>query len=454
MNSLHSRFLIFAASLLTLSATASNDVTERKREKQVAPAEIVTPTAFDRWFTDATLRLDYVFSGDAKKQFIALDELRRSEGWYGRRVNLNQVPLKGQGQVVMRDAETGETIYAISFGTLFQEWLLSEEATRVTKAFENVYQVPMPRKDVDITVTLNDTRQQPRVEFTHRVKVDDILIRPILGAQVADHRVLWQGGDSKEAIDVAIVAEGYTESEKDLFYADAQAACDELLRYEPFASMRNRFVVRAVALNSAQSGVSIPHKNEWRKTALSSSFDTFYSERYLTTLRLKQLNDALAGIPYEHLLILANTDEYGGGGVYNSYTLSAAHNKYFKPVTVHEFGHSFSGLADEYYYDDQYEQFYVPEIEPWEQNITTLADFGSKWADLLPQGTPVPTSSEGIDPKDMTQIGVYEGAGYQSKGVYRAFQDCRMKTNAVPDFCLVCRRAVERIIDFYTQEQH
>lgn len=450
MNRIACSFFISLTSLCSLSASASSLPASSLPDEEVTKDEVRSSVDFDAWFCDATLRLDYVFSGNATTQRIALDELRRSEGWYGRRVNLDQVPLKGQGQIVVRDAGTGTVIYATSFGTLFQEWILSEEATKVDKAFENVFQVPMPRRDVDVTVTLCDTRQRPSVVFTHHVKVDDILIRPLASPRVEDHRVLWQGGDSKEAIDIAIVGEGYTAQEMETFYTDAQQAAEELLRYEPFASLRDRFVVTAVALKSEESGVSIPHDGKWRTTALSSSFDTFYADRYLTTLRIKKLHDALAGIPYEHILILANTDQYGGGGIYNSYTLTAAHNKYFKPVTVHEFGHSFGGLADEYYYDDQYEQFYVPEVEPWEQNITTLADFASKWADLLPAGTPIPTSSKGIDPKDMTRIGVYEGAGYQSKGVYRAFQDCRMKTNEVPDFCAVCRRAVKRMIDFYT----
>lgn len=407
---------------------------------------------FEAWFCDKTLRVDYVFTGTSRTQSIAIDELRAGDGWYGRRVNLDAVPLRGNGQITMTDAETGTVIYRMSFSTLFQEWQTSEEATRLTRSFENVFQLPMPRRDADVKVVLYDTHDRVTAEYAHRVKVDDILIRPLSTQTVADHRALWHGGDSKKAIDVVIVAEGYTKAEADVFYADAQTACDELLRYEPFVGYKDRFNVTAVALASEESGVSIPHAGVWRKTALSSSFDTFYSDRYLTTLRLKQLNDALAGIPYEHIIILANTDNYGGGGIYNSYTLTAAHHRMFKPVTVHEFGHSFAGLADEYFYDDQYEEFYFPDVEPWEQNITTLKDFGSKWADMLPKGTKVPTPAKGIAETDMKRIGVYEGGGYQSKGVYRPFMDCRMRTNEVPEFCKVCQRAVSRIIEFYTEQ--
>lgn len=408
---------------------------------------------FDTWFADATLRVDYSFAGTSRTQHIAVDELRCSEGWYGRRVNMNRLLLRGNGQIVMTDVETGTTIYQMSFSTLFQEWQMSEEATRVTRSFENVFQLPMPRRDVDVQVRLFDNRNKVSAELKHRVVVNDILIRPVLTKEVSDHRTMWQGGDSRDVIDIAILAEGYTADEREKFYEDARIATEELLRYEPFAELRDRFNVTAVALESEESGVSIPHKHLWRNTALASSFDTFYSERYLTTLRLKQLHNALSGIPYEHIIILANTENYGGGGIYNSYTLVAAHHRMFKPVTVHEFGHSFAALADEYYYDDQYEEFYYPDIEPWEQNITTLVDFGSKWADMMPACAPIPTPTDGIPATDMSHIGVFEGGGYQSKGVYRPFSDCRMKTNEVPEFCKVCQRAIRRVIDFYTIEE-
>ena len=200
---------------------------------------------------------------------------------------------------------------------------------------------------------------------------------------------------------------------------------------------------------SKQSGVSIPHDNDWRDTAVGSHFDTFYSDRYLTTLNVNTLYDLVWGIPCSSIIILANTDNYGGGGIYNSYTLTSAHNKDARPVVVHEFGHSFAGLADEYYYDDQYEPMYPTDVEPWEQNITTLVDFDSKWKDMLPSDTPVPTPADGKD--IYTKVGVYEGAGYQSKGCYRPAQECRMKVNNAPGFCPVCQRAISRLIDFLAE---
>lgn len=393
-----------------------------------------------------TLRVDYVFYGTDKTSGIAVDRLYSMDGWAGRRVNMDTVPVAGNGSITMRC--DGEIVYANSFSSLFQEWQATEEATRVVKSFENVFLLPMPVKEAEVTVELYDLKGNVRASLTHPVRPDDILIQPIKSD--SEYRYIHRGGTTEECIDVVIVAEGYTAAEKEVFYADAEATVTYLGAHEPFASMKDRFNYIAVALESEDSGVSIPKQGLWKDTAVSSSFDTFYMDRYLTTLYLGKLHDALAGIPYEHIIILANTDNYGGGGIYNSYTLTTAHHPSFAPVVVHEFGHSFGALADEYYYDDMYVQYYYPDVEPWEQNITTLYDFESKWKDMLPEGCSVPTPAV---EENINQVGVYEGAGYQSKGVYRPMQDCRMKTNNAPGFCPVCQRAIERIIRFNTEEQ-
>lgn len=244
----------------------------------------------------------------------------------------------------------------------------------------------------------------------------------------------------------------------DIFRSDARQTVDAILAHEPFRSMKDKFNFIAVECESAQSGVSIPANADWKDTALGASFSTFYSDRYLTTLHLGDLHDILAGLPYEHIIILANTDNYGGGGIFNSYTLTTAHHPLFRPVVVHEFGHSFAGLGDEYYYDDQFTEMYYPQAEPWEPNITTMKDFSSKWQNLLSEDTPVPTPA--VDAASMWKeiscgknandfLGVYEGGGYQSKGVFRPFPDCRMKTNEAPMFCPACQQAIKKLIEFY-----
>ena len=181
---------------------------------------------------------------------------------------------------------------------------------------------------------------------------------------------------------------------------------------------------------------------------------TFYSPRYLTTNSVHMIHDCLVGIDYEHLIILANTDTYGGGGIYNSYTLTTAHNPLFKPVVVHEFGHSFGALADEYFYEqpDHTENFYKLDYEPWEQNITSLVDFKSKWADMLDKHTKVPTEPTDKRKKNYS-IGVYEGGGYMTKGMYRPAVVCRMRDNEATQFCPVCQRAIERMIRYNTEQK-
>ena len=270
--------------------------------------------SFSETFQDSTLRIDYIFTGTHNSQEISLDEIHIGNGWAGRRVNLQELPLAGNGQIIMKDSKSGNTIYKHSFST-----------------FENVFQLPLPRHDVDIQVILFDTYRKEIYRFEHHVNINDILIRPLTTLSTTSYKYVHQGGDPQRSIDVAIVAEGYTVNEQSLFFADAQRAADEILKYKPFSDHKNDFNFIAVALPSAESGISIPHRHEWKQTALSSHFDTFYSKRYLTTLKLKALHNALAGLPYEHILILANTSNYGGGGIYNSYTLSAAHNEHFLP---------------------------------------------------------------------------------------------------------------------------
>lgn len=405
-------------------------------------------------FENRTLRLDYIFAGNADTQMIALDELAAFDGWAGRRVNLGAIPVRGNGEVRVTDPRSGATLYRTSFSSLFQEWLVTDEARTIAKSFEATFLVPFPRHEVDVEITLRDNEGREQASLRHRVNPADKLIRNLAGRTAVPHEYLLRSGDSDKCIDIAIMAEGYTADEMDTFLRDACTACDEIFRYEPFASLRERFNVVAVMAPSKQSDVSVPQDDAWRETAVNSNFMTFYSPRYLTTNSVHAIHDLLAGIPYEHLIILANTDTYGGGGIYNSYTLTTAHNPMFKPVVVHEFGHSFGALADEYFYDepDHTENTYKLDFEPWEQNITSLVDFGSKWADMLDKRTPVPTEPTDKRKRDYT-VGVYEGGGYITKGMYRPAVVCRMRDNEATQFCPVCQRAIERIIRYNTEEE-
>lgn len=400
-------------------------------------------------FADKTLRVDYIFNGNASGQAICLDGLSALPTWAGRKHHLAELPLQGNGQIVMRNAASGKTIYTTSFSSLFQEWLETDEARNVTKGFENTFLLPYPLQPVEIEITLLDPRRNVRASMKHIVHPNDVLIEQKGNSHITPHKYLLHNDSPEKCIDVAILAEGYTLQEMQAFYEDADIACKSIFDHEPFKSMKKRFNVVAVASPSTDSGVSVPRLNEWKHTAFSSHFSTFYSDRYLTTSRVKAIHDALAGIPYEHIIILANTEEYGGGGIYNSYTLTTAHHPMFRPVVVHEFGHSFGGLADEYFYDnDVMTDTYPLDIEPWEQNISTQVDFAAKWKDMLSENTPVPTPAE---VSENYPTSVYEGGGYSAKGIFRPAENCRMRTNEYPAFCPVCQRALRRIIEFYTE---
>lgn len=411
---------------------------------------------FDTYFTDSTLRIDYIFSGNVKQQMIAVDELNRIPCWYGKRQRLAELPVEGNGQITVRSHRSQTIVYRNSFSTLFQEWLSYPESQTQTKSFENVFLVPFPKDTVDITIDLRNNRRQVVATLTHTVAPTDILIRRIGETNVTPYVTLQQARDTTRCIHIAYIAEGYTETEMPQFIADCDTAMEALFAHEPFSSLRDRFNVVAVEAPSSESGTSEPSKGIWKNTALHSHFDTFYSDRYLTTLHLKDLHDWLAGTPYEHIIVLVNTEKYGGGGILNSYNLSMAHHRAFKPVVVHEFGHSFAGLGDEYAYDFEQIPMYPHDVEPWEPNLTTLVDFHDKWENLIADGTKLPTP----EPKDLDKpnanmrkwkVGAYEPAGYSLHGVYRGFPDCRMRTNQNPVFCPVCRQAITRLVKFYTE---
>ena len=421
---------------------------------------------FEDHFTDSTLRLDYVFCGDASHQAIYLQRMAQTGPWAGRRHRLDRVLLRGNGQVQVKDPATGAVLYVNSFSTLFQEWQGYEEARRVQKAFENCVQVPFPKDTVDIEILLSDTHGKVTSRMEHRVAPEDILIRRV--QDNGYHRqTLWEGGPVEDAIDIVILSEGYTDAQEEKFFADAARARDALLGHEPFASRAGSFAFRAVFAPSQAEGPSIPHLGKWHNTLTDSHFDTFYSERYLTSSAQQKIYDALGNVPFEHIIVLVNTPVYGGGGIYNSLTIMGSDHPTFPQVLVHEFGHAFGGLGDEYFYDDMDSPVYPADAEPWEPNLTTLKDFASKWQDMLPEGTPIPTPVDSLERQDVRRIwqdlapeqkarlnhalGVYEGGGYQSRGVYRPVQECRMKINECEDFCPVCTRAIERMIDFYTR---
>lgn len=395
-------------------------------------ATVAGAQVFEDDFQDSTLRLDYVLAGNAKQQNIYYCSASKQSRWAGRKARLTESPLRGNGQITLSDHETGRLLYVHTFSTLFQEWQATEEATRVERAFQTPFTVPMPKRPVDVRVTLTDFHAKVTGRLQHTLEPADILIRQVRQPRQPFHCV-WKGQaladgepDVTACIGLAIVAEGYTHGQMGKFYADCQRVVDALFAHEPFTSLKQRFNVVAVAAESADSGPSIPHQGLWRQTPSDVHYDTFYTNRYLMTDQMHRLYDLLAGIPFEHIIVLVNSSTYGGGGIYNQLTVTTSDHPTFSQVLVHEFGHSYGGLGDEYFYDDGYETMYPADTEPWEPNLTTLVDFKSKWADMLPKGTAIPTLPVKVPNYKQIKtdeerrllnaatqrVGVFEGGGY------------------------------------------
>ena len=247
----------------------------------------------------------------------------------------------------------------------------------------------------------------------------------------------------ENAVDIVLLPDGYTAQEMEKFKKDCQFFVQSLFSYAPYNRYTDRFNVRAVLVPSLDSDVTMPGDKLYRNTALSCSFWTFDSERYCMTYDNETMKTLAGQVPYDQIYILANTKKYGGGGIFNSYCVSTTGDSYASDVIIHEFGHGFAGLADEYAYDGT--DNYCLEVEPWEPNITTLVDFESKWADLVAPETPIPTPNTN---QYNNTVGAFEGGGYLTEGMYRPQRHCMMRDYA--PFCAVCNRTIEAVIEAHS----
>lgn len=294
---------------------------------------------FGTTFNDSTLRIDYILSGKAgnpAESDISLATLRLSGKWYGRRVNLDKTPVRGNGEVTVKSLK-GDTIYRTVFSSLFNEWMSTSDACG--RAFEHSVLVPAPIDTASVSLSLFDPYGNAFASHSFIYVPGNNGIRRDSDEKRKSYRYIHKSGEPENAIDIAVLAEGFTAGEKEKFYKNAEDVVNEILRYEPFKSKASSLNFIAVETVSQESGVSVPRLGKWHDTAFESHFDTFGSERYLTTDKVFAMHDALRGIPYEHIILLANTDEYGAAGIFNSYVTVAGNNQHFRPVAVHEFGH-------------------------------------------------------------------------------------------------------------------
>jgi len=474
----------------------------------VLSTSMVRAAGFDDDFEDATLRVDFYQIGDAESETIAIDRLIRQGAWAGPVETLLDAQPYGRYVARMTDPESGETLVEIGFDSLFGEYRTTAPAAEgVVRVFEESVLLPYPRRPL----RLSFSRRSPSGDETPLTEIGidpgAVSIReeaPRAGVTVVDAHL---GGEPHSSLDIAIVGDGYTADQIEVFRSDLARVADLLLSQPPYAARRDDINIRGVLLPSLEDGCDQPTRGIWRSTAVGTSFNSLGSPRYLLTEANRDLRDIAANAPYDTLVIMVNQERYGGGGIYNRYCTFTAHGPFAGYLLLHEFGHSFGGLADEYYTSStSYTEFYPEGVEPIQPNITAASDRADlKWADLVAEATPIPTpwDKSAFDADDLAYqeerreiddaiawaartdafpfeiemlqqaavehalhrvavidammqasgltntIGAFEGAGYVSQGLYRPAVDCLMFSRGVKPLCRVCARAVDRRIDFY-----
>jgi hypothetical protein len=402
---------------------------------------------FDEYFEPASLRLDYIHAGTNTTSNIYFSQLKKEPFWGGSKKNMLDKFDYGEYRVRELDAGTNNEIYSRGFATLFQEWQSTDEAKLLPRSFFETVTVPFPKKNAKIIIEGRDKSNVFQTQFEMTIDPKDYFINP----EVADYPYskFIDNGDPANKIDVVFIPDGYQQNEMEKFRQDAQKFSGYLTKYSPFKENASSFNFWRVEAPSPESGTDIPGKRIYKRTILNSSFYTFNSERYIMTYDVKSVRDVAGEVPYDLIVILANSSKYGGGAVYNYYSLFTADDPSSELTMVHEFGHLFCGLADEYVEEGgATESLYNLSVEPIEPNITTLINFDKKWKNLVSEGVPVPTPN---DAKYYDKIGAFEGAGYVAKGVYRPMHDCIMRSFNTKSFCPVCNKALLEMIKFYTE---
>jgi hypothetical protein len=451
--------------------------------------------AFDRSFTGGTMRVGYFHSGGMGQEIVALDRVVSDGPWAGSRTRLIDDLNLGKYLFEVIDRETNRPIYSRGFASIYGEWETTAEYRRVHRTFGESLRFPWPKGPVQVVLKKRDRDNSFHELWSTVVDPNSRFVNRADPPKTGNVWTLFESGPSSQKVDILLIAEGYTAAQMPKFRADAKRLVDALFALEPFKSRKNDFNVRGLELPSAQPGVNRPHVGSFRRTPISAEYNIFDSERYLLTLDNRAFRDAAASAPYEFIEILANEQQYGGGGIFNDQATTSVDTGFADYVFVHEFGHHFAGLADEYYTSDvAYETGATDLPEPWEPNVTALKDPATlKWRDLVEPGTPLPTPWDKMayetksremqarrrellakkapeaevdahfrdqlawDSKFLSsmkysgKVGAFEGASYEAKGLYRPEADCIMFTRDPVGFCRVCRRAIGRIIDQYAR---
>jgi len=440
----------------------------------------------------ATVRVDYTHSGNALSEQYALERVVIEPlPWPGNLAQNVDTTGRGQNMVEVVDAKTGDLLYSRGFSTIFGEWRTTEEASKMSRGFQESVRFPKPAKAVKVRILRRDERNQFSVAWSVDIDADAPDVIRKQDAAPASPIAIRVNGPSPAKVDLLIMGDGYTAADMKKFEADARRLADHLFTVSPFKERAADFNVWGLAVPTAQSGVSRPSTGVHHASALGTRYDIFGSERYVLTLDNRALRDIAQHAPYEFIEILVNNDTYGGGGIFGQFSTAAASNDWANYLFVHEFGHHFAGLADEYYTSPV---AYAPasgRMEPWEPNVTALRDPAAlKWKKHVKAGTPLPTVwpkaeyeeysrayqkrraalraanrpesemsalfKEDLEhsrvlfskAKHQHAVGAFEGANYEANGYYRSEMQCLMFDRS-EKFCNVCNDGIATIIDLY-----
>ena len=403
---------------------------------------------FEDYFLPKTLRVDFYETGNSTEKKIIFELAKQEPYWAGSLINLIDTFNYGEYKYLIYDSTSSKLLFSKGYCTLFQEWKATAEAKKETRSFYETATMPFPIKNIKFEIQARNKNLEYETIFTKYINPKDRFLN-----QEIPNRYNWyyvqKNGNYNQKVDVVIIPDGYTKDEMKKFREDAKRFTGYLFNTSPFKENKNKFNILAIDAISEESGTDFPGESIWKNTAVSSNFYTFNTDRYLTISDIKAMRNIAGIVPYDNIIVLVNTKTYGGGGIYNFFSVVSSDNMFSEYVCVHEFGHAFAGLGDEYYDSDvAVENFYSFEKEPWEPNLSNLKNFATKWKDLVSKDVPIPTPA---DEKYFGKVGAFEGAGYSAKGLYRPAYDCTMKSISVDNFCPVCKRAIQRMIDYYAK---
>ncbi|MBZ5723723.1 MAG: IgA Peptidase M64 [Acidobacteriia bacterium] len=436
-----------------------------------------------------TLRVDYVHTGTASEEQFALDGMVLEGAWPGPLDRWIDDTNLGKYRFQVLDRANHRRLYSRGFATIFGEWETTDEAKQVRRVFSESVRFPAPATPVDVVIQKRDARGEFHDVWSVMADPAD----PAIDRSLPPRLNVWpvvQSGAPRDKVDLLLLGDGYTASEMEKWHRDARRTAQLLFAVPPFKEHRADFNVWAIDVPAEESGVSRPSDGVYRHSPLGASYDAFGSERYVLSFDNRRLRRIASAAPYEFIEIVVNDRKYGGGGIFNLYATVAADNAFTPYVFVHEFGHHFAGLADEYYTSDVAYGSPAERPEPWEPNVTADPQ-AAKWKPLLSPGVGLPTPWPKLPfeqmereiqkrrheiraqhrPEDVMEtlfreereritqllaappnagkVGAFEGAMYEARGYYRPQQDCIMFTRDEVGFCAVCRRAIERIIRMY-----